>query len=62
LPGGGSVRICVAKAKFANGEDFIPMGVQPDILLHRTIKGIIDNRDEILESALDFVKGNLKER
>jgi hypothetical protein len=62
LPGGGSVRICVAKVKFANGEDFIPMGIQPDILLHRTIKGIIDNRDEILESALNFVKGNLKER
>ncbi|HUU20269.1 MAG TPA: S41 family peptidase [Sedimentisphaerales bacterium] len=60
LPGGGSVRICVAQAKFANGEDFIPMGVQPDILLHRTIKGIIDNRDEILELALDFVRGELQ--
>lgn len=62
LPGGGSVRVCVSQAKFANGEDFIPMGVQPDILLNRTIKGIIDSRDEILESALDFVKGNLQER
>lgn len=62
LPGGGSVRICVAQAKFANGEDFIPMGVQPDILLNRTIKGIIDSRDEILESALGFLKGNLQER
>jgi len=62
LPGGGSVRICVTQVKFANGEDFIPMGVQPEILLHRTIKGIIDNRDEMLESALNFVKGNLQER
>jgi len=59
LPGGGSVRICVSQAKFANGEDFIPRGVQPDILLHRTIKGTIDKRDEMLESVLDFVRGEL---
>jgi hypothetical protein len=60
LPAGGSVRICVAQARFANGEDFIPMGVLPDILLHRTIEGIIDNRDELLESALDFVREQLQ--
>jgi len=61
LPGGGNVRICVSQAKYADETDLVPMGVQPDVVLHRTIKGIIDGNDEILESTLQLVRANLEE-
>jgi len=61
LPGGGNVRICVSQAKYSDKTDFVPMGVQPDVVLHLTIKGIIDRYDEILESTLQLVKAHLEE-
>jgi len=62
LPGGGSVRICVSQAKYADGKDFIPMGVQPDHFLNRTINEITNGNDEVLESAIKLVKEDLSER
>jgi len=56
LPGGGNVRICVSQAKYADSTGFVPMGVQPDVVLQLTIKGIIDGHDEILESTLQFAR------
>jgi len=56
LPGGGKVQICTAVSKYPDGKDFVGIGVQPDIPIKRTIKGIAEGRDEVLEAALDYIR------
>ncbi len=40
--------------------NYIRGGVKPDILIEPTIEGIRDNRDEILEAAMDMIEGIIK--
>ena len=51
LPGGGRLRLCTI------GTPLSGVGVQPDILVNRTIKGIAGSKDEILEAALRHLRG-----
>ncbi len=55
LPGGGRVRICTCLALYPDGKTFVGTGVQPDVPVKRTIKGIAEGRDEVLDAALEFV-------
>lgn len=41
---------------YANGTQLQRIGIQPDILVPRTIKEIINREDEILNSALEYIK------
>ncbi|MHC4616114.1 MAG: S41 family peptidase [Planctomycetota bacterium] len=59
LPGGGRVRICTANVKYPDGKEFVGVGIQPDILVNRTIKGIALGKDEIFETAIAYL-GNKK--
>ncbi len=56
LPGGGSCRICTVNVRFPDGREFVGPGIQPDIPVERTIKGIAAGKDEILDAALKFLQ------
>jgi len=52
LPGGGKVGICTLKVCYPNGETYIGHGIIPDVLVERSINGIAQGIDEVLEKAL----------
>jgi len=56
LPGGARGRICRNKSNRPDGSRLQGVGIPPDILVKRTIKGIEKGRDEILEAALDYLR------
>lgn len=56
LPGGGSLRVCTPEVKLADGTEFTGKGIVPDIVVERTIRGLAEGRDEVLEAALQFLR------
>lgn len=52
LPGGGFARICTKHDSFADGREFVGVGVQPDIPVHQTRADIIAGRDSALQVAV----------
>lgn len=57
LPVGGQLRVCTINTPISG------VGVQPDIMVRRTVKIIADGHDEILEAAIDYLhssKGSQK--
>jgi len=52
LPGGGHLRVCTCLVRCADGTEFVHKGYQPHVPLSRTIKGIAEGRDEVLEAVL----------
>jgi len=55
LPGGGLALICTKEDFFPNGKAYIGIGISPDIEVETTIKDIIENRDPILEAAINDI-------
>lgn len=49
LPGGGQFRLCTINTPLSGA------GVEPDIIVTRTFKGIAEGKDEILEAALQYI-------
>jgi len=56
LPGGAKGRICCNKSNNPDGSRLQGVGIQPDIPVKRTIKGIAEGRDEILEEAIKYLE------
>ncbi|MPM05066.1 hypothetical protein SDC9_51350 [bioreactor metagenome] len=56
LPGGGETSYTGEIVNFGNGDEFQRIGIIPDIEVHRTIKGVKEKRDEILEKAIEILK------
>jgi len=56
LPGGGEVQVCTCLSYYPDGRSFVGIGVQPDIRAKRTIPGIAEGRDEVLQAAIDYLK------
>ena len=52
LPGGGGFRVCTKRDRFANGEEFVGVGIQPDIEVRATIDNVRAGRDPVLERAI----------
>jgi C-terminal processing protease CtpA/Prc len=52
LPGGGAARVCTKHDSFADGREFVGVGIQPDIPAHLTRADIIAGRDSVLETAI----------
>lgn len=52
LPGGGTARICTKHDSFADGTEFVGVGVQPDIPVHISRENIIMDQDAVLQAAL----------
>lgn len=55
LPGGGSARVCTKKDTYPDGRPFVGVGIQPDIEVKRTLQDYIENRDVVLERAIEFL-------
>lgn len=52
LPGGGSARICTKRDTYADGTDFVGVGVIPDVLVAPTVQSLISGKDVVLEKAV----------
>jgi C-terminal processing protease CtpA/Prc len=55
LPGGYTVQFTGVKVVNFDGSTFHGRGVQPDIPVYPTHKGVLSDRDEVLETALSFL-------
>ena len=58
LPGGGAARVCTKHDSFADGREFVGVGIQPDIVVHPTRADIIAGRDSVLETAIHTLQTN----
>lgn len=56
LPGGGGMRICTKRDRFADGREFVGVGIQPDIEVRTRFEDAQAGRDPVLERALAEVK------
>jgi len=56
LPGGYTIRFTGMKVKQQDGSQLQGIGIQPDILVKETIKGVAGGRDEFLEKALEQIR------
>ena len=56
LPGGGSARVCTKRDSYADGKDFVGVGVQPQVLVRPTVRDLRAGRDTVLEAALQELK------
>ena len=59
LPGGGSARVCTKHDSFADGREFVGVGIQPDIPVHPTRADILAGRDSVLETAIHSLQAKL---
>lgn len=62
LPGGGSAMICTKKVTLPDGEEFIGVGIKPDILIERNLNDTLYplQFDSQLEAAIQYLKNTLK--
>lgn len=56
LPGGGQARICTKRDSFADGTEFVGVGVIPDILAYPKVTDFSEGKDSVLEVALRELK------
>lgn len=56
LPGGIATYISGLGVYYPNGKETQRIGIVPDIAVHPTIKGFLDNRDELLEKGVGYIK------
>jgi hypothetical protein len=56
LPGGGVLELCSVRVTYPDGREFAGVGIRPDVPVRRTIEGIAQRRDEVLEKALDYLR------
>ncbi|HQR39055.1 MAG TPA: S41 family peptidase [Blastocatellia bacterium] len=56
LPGGGSARVCTKHDSYADGTEFVGVGIAPDRVAHPTITDIRSGRDSALEAALELLR------
>jgi C-terminal processing protease CtpA/Prc len=58
LPGGGTARVCTKHDSFADGREFVGVGIQPDITVHITRDDIVVGHDPVLETAIHSLQIN----
>jgi len=55
LPNGGIARVCTKKDTYPDGREFVGIGIQPDIKVTKSLSDYIENKDLVLEKALEFL-------
>ncbi|AZZ99958.1 S41 family peptidase [Pseudoalteromonas sp. R3] len=55
LPGGGRATICSKRETFADGRDFVGIGIQPDVYVPRDIEYYFSKHDKTLSSATEWL-------
>lgn len=56
IPGGGVGYVCAKRDFFSNGEEFVGIGIHPDIEVYPSIKGVKEGRDEVMDAALHYLQ------
>lgn len=56
LPGGITGQVCTNRTTFADGSEYVGVGINPDILVRPTVADIRSGRDPVLEAALRSLK------
>jgi C-terminal processing protease CtpA/Prc len=57
LPGGIRTAISGIGIYYPDGRETQRIGIGPDIKVTPTIKGIVENRDEVLDKAIEIING-----
>lgn len=57
LPGGISIRWTGMKVLKHDGTQHHGIGILPDVYMEKTIQGLMENRDEFLEKAIELARG-----
>ncbi|MFT3903966.1 MAG: S41 family peptidase [Niabella sp.] len=57
LPAGLKTRISGAGVYYPDGRETQRVGIVPDITVRPTISGIINNKDEVLDKAIELIQG-----
>jgi C-terminal processing protease CtpA/Prc len=55
LPNGGTGRVCTKKDTYPNGKEFVGIGVKPDIEIKKTLTDYLENRDPVLDKAIEHL-------
>ncbi len=55
LPGGGGALVCSKHDTYADGKEFVGVGVQPRIVVHPTVADFRAGRDTVLERAIEEI-------
>ena len=58
LPGGGTGRVCTKRDSYADGTEFVGIGIQPDIVVDQTINDIKNSFDRVLDVATKELMNN----
>jgi C-terminal processing protease CtpA/Prc len=56
LPGGGTAIVCTAHCTFPDGEQFVGIGIRPDIAAAPGVEDIREGRDPVLQAALQSLR------
>jgi len=57
LPGGGSARVCTLQTRYADGREFVSIGVKPKVQVSRTVADFRAGKDTVLEFAESYLRG-----
>jgi len=60
LPGGGLARVCTKQDTYADGREFVGVGILPDIYVEQTLSDYMANIDSALERAIKYLNQKLK--
>ncbi|MBW1294751.1 S41 family peptidase [Aquimarina litoralis] len=55
LPNGGIARVCTKKDTYPDGREFVGFGIQPDIKVEKMLSDYIENKDPVLEKAIQYL-------
>jgi len=55
LPNGGMARVCTKKDTYPDGREFVGIGIQPDIKVKKGLSDYIENKDPVLERAVEHL-------
>jgi C-terminal processing protease CtpA/Prc len=56
LPNGGTGRVCTKKDTYPDGREFVGYGIQPDIKVKKTFSDYLENKDPVLEKAIEYLE------
>ena len=56
LPGGGEARICTKWDTYADGREFVGVGVIPDVEVHQSCEDIASGKDAVLDAGIQSLK------
>lgn len=62
LPGLSGGRICTKRDTYPDGRDFVGIGIIPDIEIPRNINDVINNTDNVLNSAVKEIQNQIRQK